>query len=285
MKKRRSYVHWLILLAGVEIVLPVAMSVFRNRLVFIPYATPTADSRLAYLDDVDARVVRVTRPDGRQLDAYDATPAGADPDSVPVVLFFHGNAGNIGMRAGLLSWIVQKTGARVLMLGYSGYGGNDGSPSEDDLYADALAAYDHLAAEGVPPSRIVVLGESLGAAAAIYVASERETAGVVTQAAFSSLSSIALKLYWWMPLGSLLVTGAFPNVDRIESLDEPILLVHGTDDEIIPFSESARLLQAAPAGTELHPIEGGDHNGLFDVAGDAYLEMLGDRFRKWTGIR
>jgi fermentation-respiration switch protein FrsA (DUF1100 family) len=164
---------------------------------------------------------------------------------------------------------------------YSGYGGNEGTPSEDEINADALAACDHLLAQGVPPAHIVVYGESIGGGPAIYLATRRPIAGLAVQSTFSSLSSMAIHVYPWLPLGALIVRGSFPNADRIATVQIPVLIVHGTADSIVPFREGQRLAKAQPRA-EFLPIAGADHNDLLDVAGEPYLRSLGDRFRRWT---
>jgi pimeloyl-ACP methyl ester carboxylesterase len=271
----------LLLLTLAEVVLPLLLLMGCNRLLFFPADRPLPEEELAAIGDANARVVRVARPDGRSLAAYDVVPRDAAAD-VPVVLFLHGNAGNIAQRAWIAGHFARTAGVRVLMPDYSGYGGNDGSPSEDEINTDALAAYDHLVADGVPASRIVVFGESIGGAPALYVATERRVAGVAVQSTFSSLSSMALHVYWWMPLCALVVTGRFPNADRIATLDVPVLIVHGRSDRVVPFTEGERLAAAQPKAEFLR-FEGADHNDLFDVTGDDYLRGLGDRFRRWTG--
>ncbi len=274
---------WLALILVVEVGLPVLMALGRNRLIFLPSAAPGPEGGLeAFPPEVEARLLHVRRPDGRLLPAYDARRRRQSDDEGPVVLFAHGNAGNLFDRASLLDFFVRHTGARTLLFEYSGYGGTAGKPSEEEVYRDGLAAYDHLVDEGVAPARIVLYGESLGSAVALKVASERPVAGVVVQAPFSSLSSLAWRLYPWLPLGPLLVRGAFPNAQRASRLTPPLLVVHGTKDEIIPFAEGQKLHAAAPAGTELLPIAGAGHNDLFEVGGEAYLRGLGERFRAWA---
>lgn len=269
----------LVFIAFVEIGLPLALALARNHLLFFP-SPGRPEETLGEFRGMDARIVHVIRPDGRRLAAYDAAPRGLAPDA-PVVLFLHGNAGDIAMRAGLAAWFSRSANVRLLMPDYSGYGGNEGSPSEGELNADALAAYDHLVADGVPAGRIVVYGESIGGAPAIFVATQRRVAGVAVQSTFSSLSSMALRLYRWLPLGALFVTGAFPNADRIATLTVPVLIVHGLSDRIVPFAEGERLAAAQPAAEFLR-VDGADHNDLFDIAGDDYLRGLGERFRRWT---
>jgi uncharacterized protein len=268
----------------VQVVVPLCLALFRNRLIYYPYATPRPEEGLAQLAQhraVDARLVHVVRPDGRRLAAYDVRPRGAGPD-LPVVLFLHGNAGNIALRAPLVARFAEVTGARVLMPDYSGFGGNPGRPSEGELRADALAAYEHLVREGVPGGRVVLFGESVGGAPALWLATQREVAGVVVQSGFASLSSMALRVYPWMPLAALLVRGTYANVARVAEVTAPVLLVHGADDRITPVSESRKLLAAAPPGTELLEVPDADHNDMFAVGGRAYLEALGERFRRWT---
>lgn len=284
----------LLVVLVVEVGLPLLLWLGRERMIFFPAATPGPEAGLGFFPpELAARVVRIRRPAGRDggaeaggagrtLAAYDARPPGWDEAAGPVVLFAHGNAGNLYWRAPLAADFVRGTGARTVMFDYSGYGGNPGRPSERAVYEDGLAAYDHLVGEGVAPGRIVLYGESLGAAVALAVAAERPVAGVVLQSAFSSASSVALRLYPWLPLTALLVHSSFPNSRRLAPLEVPALVVHGRRDEIIPFAEGRRLAAAAPERAELLTIEDAGHNDLFEVGGDEYLQALGERFRSWT---
>ena len=271
----------LLLVLVIEVAFPVLLYLGRNRVIFFPSDRPGPEAGLSFLaGTADVRLKYVPRPDGRRLAAYDARPRDPEDDG-PVVIFFHGNAGNIAYRAPLVEEFARTTRTRTVLFDYSGYGGNEGSPSEAEVVRDGLAVFDHVAAE-VSPRRIVLYGESLGGAVALAVASERPCGGVVTQSSFASVSSLALKIYPWMPLGSWLARRSFPSDERIAGLDVPVLVVHGTRDEIIPFSEGEKLHRAAPAGTELLTVEGAGHNDFFQVAGEAYLTELGRRFRDWT---
>jgi hypothetical protein len=233
---------------------------------------------------VEAEVVHLLRPDGRRLEAYDARPGGAS-GAGPVVLYLHGNAGNIAGRAGILGDLVRGTGARVLMVGYSGYGGSEGAPSEEAVVADGLAAFDHLRAAGVPASRIVLYGESIGGAVAAAVGEKRECAGIVFQSTFASVSSMALEIYPWLPLTALLSRGSFPSSDRVQRIRCPMLVVHGDRDEVIPFLQGKALHRAAAPRADFLVIPGARHNDLVEVGGGEYLRGLGERFRQWTGVR
>ncbi len=275
--------RFLLLLLAIEVLLPVVLYLTRNRLIFFPSRRPGPEAGLDFLrGTAEVEVIRIPRPDGRLLAAYDARPASSDTD-LPVVVFFHGNAGNIAYRAPLVEELARGIAARIVMLDYTGYGGNEGSPSEKEVYRDGLAAYDYVIGQGVPAERIVLYGESLGGAVALAVAAQRPCAGVVTQSTFSSTSSLALKIYPWLPLTSLLARGSFPNADRLAEIEAPVLVAHGTRDEIIPFSEGEKLHRAATGDAEFLPVEGAGHNDFFSVAGEEYLGLLRERFRSWTG--
>ncbi len=273
----------LLMLVVVEVGLPLLLFLLRDRVIFLPSARPTPEEGLRFLNGrADVELVRIPRSDGRLLAAYDARPKGDSSPAGPVVIFFHGNAGNIGGRAPLLEDFVAGTRARTVLFDYSGYGGNSGSPSEEEVRLDGVAVFEYLIDDGVAPERIVLYGESLGAAVALAVAADRRCAGVVAQSAFSSLSSMALRAYPWMPLVGLLARGAFPSTEMVGEMDVPLLVVHGTRDRIVPFSEGERLHAAAPSSTEFLPVEGAGHNDFFAVAGADYLALLGERIRAWT---
>lgn len=280
--RQRIFMRILIFLLVIEVVFPVLLYLGRNRLIFLPSAEPGPEAGLDFLTGRAAvELVHIARPDGRQLAAYDGRPRQWQEADGPVVIFFHGNAGNIAYRAPLLEMIVAGLDARVVMFDYSGYGGNEGSPSEQEVIRDGLAVYDHLVAE-IPAERLVLYGESLGGAVALAVAAQRPCAGVVLQSTFSSLSSLALRIYPWMPLASVLARRSFPSSRRIAGIEAPVLVVHGTRDEIIPLVEGEKLHAAALPGTELLVIERAGHNDFFAVAGEAYLADLRRRLRQWV---
>ncbi len=285
MRIPRKVTRFLLVLLAIEIAVPLLLVLARNKLMFFPSSSPAPVEGLPWLERATiANLVRIPHPEGRELAAYDARPRPhpADGDAEPpVVVFFHGNAGNIAHRADLLAWFVEGTGARVILFDYSGYGGNEGSPSEDACHADGLAVLDWLQEQGIPPGRVVLYGESIGGAVALGVAAERGCAGIVVQSSFASLSSMALRTYPFFPLGALLVRGSFPGTERIAGLRCPVLVTHGAADRMIPISEGRKLHAAAP-DAEFVQVTGAGHNDFFEVAGRKHLEDLGRRFREWT---
>lgn len=155
-------------------------------------------------------------------------PASAGQRTVAVM---HGNAGHIGHRLGTAAPYVA-AGYGVLLVEYRGYGGNPGRPSEEGLVADGRAALDWLAAEGVPPDRTVLYGESLGTGVAVRLATEYPVAGIVLEAPYTAVVDVARSRFWFLPVG-LLLQDRFESLGRLADVSAPILVLHGTADRVI----------------------------------------------------
>ena len=165
--------------------------------------------------------------DGQRLHAWYVPPR----DAGPVLLWSHGNAGNIDSRRTLLPALAAR-GLGVLAYDYRGYGRSEGSPSERGVYLDATAAFDDLVARGTDPATIACFGESLGGAVSIEVATRRRCAAVIAVSTFTRLADVARRHYG--PLGSL-AGDRFDSLARMSRVSAPVLVAHGDRDEIIPF--------------------------------------------------
>ncbi|MEX2220190.1 MAG: alpha/beta hydrolase [Candidatus Rokuibacteriota bacterium] len=212
----------------------------------------------------------IATEDGRRLHAWYLPPR----DGGPVLLWSHGNAGNIDSRRALLLAL----GARavgVLAYDYRGYGRSDGSPSESGVYLDASAVFDDLVARGTDPATIVCFGESLGGAVSIEVATRRRCGAVIAVSTFTRLADVARRHYG--PLGSL-AGNRFDSLARIPRVSAPILVAHGDQDGIVPFELGERLFAAAPSPKRFFRIAGADHN---DALGRlALLDAIGQFARE-----
>lgn len=235
-------------------------------------ATP-ADADLAYDD------VRIDTGDGVTLAAWHVH---APAPGAPVVLFFHGNAGHIGDRLETLA-MLHEAGAGVLIVDYRGYGDSEGRPSEAGTYADARAAWRWLTERaGVAPERIVVFGRSLGAAIAAHLASESGPAGLVLEAAFTSLPDLASDLYPWLP-ARWLTRYRYATADYLRAVDCPVMLAHAPDDEIVPFAHAQRLDRLRPPVDTFHRLAtGGGHNAAFLLSQPEYTRALRAFFARVT---
>lgn len=204
--------------------------------------------------------IEIPSHDGLPLFTWWAAPPTAD---APVLVYFHGNAGNQADRAARLAAFVEE-GWGVLMPGYRYNAGAGGSPSEEALIADGEAALNWLSDQGVGPSRRILFGESLGSGIVTALATEPDrAAGIVLDAPFDSIEAIAAKNYWYVPVRRLL-KDRFRSDLRIGSVTVPVLIGHGGRDRIIPPAHGRRLFDAAnqPKTFAFKPEAG--HSDLFD---------------------
>ena len=207
---------------------------------------------------IGASVETLTTADGEKIILWYA-PARA---GMPTILYFHGNAGEIGDRPLRFNYY-HSGGFGVAYLSYRGFGGSSGSPSEAGLIADANAAYDWLIAKGVEPGRIALLGESLGSGVAVQLAAKREVGAVALEAPYTSTVEVAAKIYWWLPVHALM-KDQFKSIDFIAAVVAPLLVVHGDQDELIPVEFGRRLFAAANQPKELEVVQGFGHDVLFE---------------------
>lgn len=214
------------------------MYVFQRALMYFPdpARTPPALAGLAGAEEVTLRSA-----DGETLVAWHVAPR----DDKPVVVYFHGNAGALKLRAERFSWVAGD-GNGLVALSYRGYGGSTGTPTETGLILDAMAAYDFAAAR-YAKQRIVVWGESLGTAMAVAVAAERQVGAVILDAPFTSAADLGAAAYPFLPV-RWLIKDTFRTDQRIARVTAPVLILHGERDGIVPiaFAERVFALAAEP---------------------------------------
>ena len=238
---------------------------FQSTLIYFPskshYATPKA-AGLEYED------VWLTTADGVRIHGWFVF----HPEPRGTLLFFHGNAGNIGDRIESLQ-IFNRLGLNSLIIDYHGYGLSGGSAGEQETRLDAKAAWDHLTTDrGIPPEDIVVFGRSLGGGVAAWLASETNPAGLILESSFTSVPDLAAKYYPLFPV-RLLARVRYDSKAALSRIRCPVLIVHSVDDEIVPFSHGRALFDAAPPSRFFLELRGG-HNDGFLRAGDWYVNGL-----------
>jgi fermentation-respiration switch protein FrsA (DUF1100 family) len=188
---------------------------------------------------------------------------------------FHGNASNIANRADVYRFL-RDTPANVLALEYRGYGHSEGEPTEVGFYRDADAAYQYLVARAIEPQLIVSFGQSLGTAVAANLAAHRQVGAVILEAPFPSASRVARKLFWFLPGIELFVRGQLNTAARLNENSAPILIVHCTQDPVIPFSLGQAVYNAAPSPKQFLPIAGVCHEESSIMAPQKYRDALQD---------
>ena len=212
--------------------------------------------------------VALQTADGVRLHGWYVPAAGAER----VLLFFHGNAGNISHRRDSLA-IFHRLGLNVLMIDYRGYGQSEGSPSEAGFYQDASAAWAYLLEEkGFAADQVVIFGRSLGGAVAAELASRVPARGLILESTLSTARDFAHSAF---PVLSRLIVMRydFNSVAKLAQVHCPVLVLHSPDDEVMPFHLGERVFEAAPE-PKLFARLRGDHNSGFYQSQPEYEQVL-----------
>lgn len=196
--------------------------------------------------------------------------------SAPTVLFCHGNAGNISHRLQTVQFLLS-LGVNVLLFDYRGYGRSDGHVSEDNVYADAEAAYRWLReVKKCEAASLFLFGRSLGGPVAIDLAGRVDCAGLVVESSFTSAIDMGKRLYPFMPV-RLLARYHFDAATKIGLVNCPILIGHSPDDDIIPYDMGRTLFERAKSQKRFVVLEG-THNALAYLGNIKYINALQNFF-------
>jgi fermentation-respiration switch protein FrsA (DUF1100 family) len=192
-----------------------------------------------------------------------------------VLLFFHGNAGNISHRLHNLR-LLRGMGISPLIPDYRGYGRSGGRPDEKGFYLDARAAY-MAASKRAEESKckLVVFGRSLGGAAAVSVGGFKGVSGVILESTFTNLGDMAKSLYL-VPWLDKLLGGRFDSDERIKAIRVPLLFIHGDRDQIVPMRLGRKLYDRAAGPKAFFTVAGAGHNDTVNTGGAEYLTRVAD---------
>lgn len=242
-------------------------TLFVNQSRFIYFPDPTTFSTPEKLG-LKYRSVTFTTADNVKLDAW-FIPAEA---AKGVILFCHGNAGNISHRLETID-IFHRLGYATFIFDYRGYGKSEGTPSEAGTYLDVDAAWDYLVSrENIRPSQIIVFGRSLGGAIAASLCSRKEPRACILESTFTSAQDMAAAMYPFFP-GRLLCRFQYNAEAAVKKINCPLLIIHSPDDDIVPFSMGRRLFTVAHAAKTFLQISG-NHNAGFLLSADRYQKGL-----------
>jgi len=252
---RRFRAAWRIvrpLLVAYLVVVILAMFL-ENSLIYFPARYPAGDWSLSGVPIEDAWFQAA---DGTRLHGWYAE----HKQPRAVVLFCHGNGGNVAYWGDALRSLYRHAGVSVLLFDYRGYGRSEGRPNEAGVLADARAARAWLAQRaGIPQEQIVLMGRSLGGAVAVDLAADGGARALVLESTFSSLPDVAAYHYWWLPV-RLLVRTRFDARAKIGGYHGPLLQSHSTADTIVPYQFGRRLFEAANEPKQFLTLQGSDHN-------------------------
>lgn len=219
--------------------------------------------------------ITTTTSDSKRLLSWYA----AAQHDLPTILFFHGNAGNVAHRSTIYRHLTA-AGYGVFAVGYPGYGGSGGQPSELKLVEAGQLAYEFLLQQGVKPRKIVIFGESLGSAVAVQIASRNDAKALFLQAPMSSVADVAKATYPIFPM-ELLLKDPFHSIKHIGQIEMPLLIVHGQKDKVIPLHFGKKLFDAANEPKRFVELPEAGHNDLynFDTLGmlKAFIRETSDK--------
>ena len=237
--------------------------------------------RMLYLANVPGRELTAT-PVDIGLDYDDVSIETADGvtlhawhipgDSPRTLLFFHGNAGNISHRLDSIRQF-HRLGLSIFIIDYRGYGQSGGKTSEAGIYRDADAAWRYLTRDrGLAPGDIIVFGRSLGASAAARLAARVRPLALIVESSFTSVPDIAKELYPWLPV-KLLSRLRHATREHVADVRCPVLVIHGRDDEIVPFHHGEAIFAAAAEPRSFVELRGG-HNDAWLLDEPTYVGGL-----------
>ncbi len=233
------------------IAVAIIVGVFQTRFIYFPSRTLEATPAMMGMDFDD---LSLTTQDGVTISAWFVP----HPDTHGTILFLHGNGGNNGDRIDAIRTL-HLLHYNVMIVDYRGYGKSEGSPTESGTYLDAQAAWTHLVqVRGIPSESIVLMGESLGGAVAIDLASRHPPGALVVQSSFTSLGDIAAIHYPWLPVRWLL-RHQYDSISKGGRITCPKLFIHSTQDTLVPLANGQALFAAA-AEPKQFLITPGDHN-------------------------
>ncbi len=241
----------------------VLMGQYAERWLIYPFDTTHVSPSDAQLTTVSERQIAV---DGETLVIWTKPPAPGKP----VILYFHGNAGNLANRAGRFQHFLKREYGLVAPA-YRGSSGSSGFPHEAVLTADALHVYQMLPdlADTLNP-KVVVYGESLGTAVALSLFDKLDQTkrappnALVLEAPFTSIQAMAHHHYAALAPYADKLHNQWPSIDRAQSITQPLLIIHGTHDALIPIEHGQKILKAAPSPDKrLLTVRGADHTTLW----------------------
>ncbi len=257
---------WIVVvIAGVYVAFAGFLFIFQSNYVYYPERILSNDPSSIGLS---FETISFEASDGVKLSGW-FIPSDNDRG---VVLFCHGNAGNISHRLESIQ-ILHQLGLAVFIFDYRGYGQSEGKPSESGTYKDAEAAWQYLVEERkVSPDRIIIFGRSLGGAVAAWLAQSRTPSALILESTFTSIPDVAAKLYPYLPI-RLLVRFKYDTAGHLDKVSCPVLVVHSREDEIMPFSHGQQLFERAMEPKTFLEISG-SHNEGFITSGKRYQEGL-----------
>ena len=260
------------LLLGLAVLMGFIWTQFESRYIFFPTRELESDPSIAALAYEE---VAFATENQQMLQGW-FIPGTSEGNGI-TWLWLHGNGGNISHRVDELGEIHRRLGVNILIFDYQGYGHSEGRPTEEGTYQDAKAAVEYLADRpDVDSGKIVFFGRSLGSAVALNLATEMPPLGLVLVSPFTSVEDMARLAYPFLPVGWL-TRGRYDSVSRIRSIKQPVLIIHGLLDDLVPVAQGLKLFDAANEPKRFQVLPEAAHNDTQSKGGAEYWDSL-ERF-------
>ncbi len=235
-----------------------------NRLSFFPSKDEHRYARTPHF-----RELFIKTKDGKTLQSF----LFANDSSKTILLYFHGNAGNASHRFPELIKFAEM-GINVFAVSYRGFGKSTGHPSEKGIYKDGIAAYEYIRDTlNFKESNIFICGRSIGTTAAINTAMDKKIKGLLLVTPLTNAKEYAA--FHGLGYLSFIAGNAFDNIGKVNKITCKVMIIHGTDDEVIPYSQGKKLFDAVLGEKSFITITNGTHNAL----------ELQDSLTYWTSIQ
>ncbi len=180
-----------------------------------------------------------------------------DLKNFKTLVFFHGNAGDLSNRIYKLNEL-DKLNINILLISWRGFSGNEGYPTEKNLYEDAEAAIKWLNKKKVSNSQIILYGESLGTGVAVEIGAKNNFNSIILESPFTSIENSAKIYYPYLPV-SFLLKDRYDSISKIKKINSPILIMHGRKDDIVPFFMGKKLFEKANSPKDSYFTDIDDH--------------------------
>ena len=224
-----------------------------NTLLYPAPKYPQGDWQASFLQHED---VHFTSADGTKLHGW----LVEHPQPRAIVLYCHGNGDCVAYLAPYLQQLRDEQQITIFAFDYRGYGRSEGSPGEQGILEDGHAAQTWLAERlKIKPEDIVLMGRSLGGGVAVDLAAKNGARGLILQNTFTSLPDAAACLYPWAPV-RWLMKNRYDSLSKIGSYSGPVLMSHGTADDLVPCNLGRKLFAAISGPKEFVELDGGNHN-------------------------
>ncbi|MCE2993087.1 MAG: alpha/beta hydrolase [Alphaproteobacteria bacterium] len=250
---RKNLLRFLVVLALIYVAVSATIYFKQRSLLYFPDKDIKEISSYSLGDTQD---LMIKSKDGTEIQIWYKK---AEPNK-PMALYFHGNSYNLGKRSEKFRELID-LGYGFVAPSYHGFGKSDGNPSKEAILGDARTAIKFLEDQGYKTEDTVVIGESLGSGVAVQMATEYKFREVFLITPYTSIADRAQQIYWYLPV-QYLVKDNFINSDKIAKINAPLLMVHGTKDDVIPHSHAEALFAIAEEPKKLIIYDGKGHSNL-----------------------